>query len=97
MRVSILIGEGSDMSQQSLYALIGLGAFFLLLGIGAIIWGRREEKGYYNSLAGRPDTREFLEHWPPRPQFGALKIGGWIAIPLGILMLIAAGILALVT
>ena len=71
--------------------LMGVGGLFIILGLAAIIWGKREEKSYYNSLSARPDLREFVEHWPQRPQPGALKIGGWIAITIGLLML-AAGV-----
>lgn len=71
--------------------LMGLGGLFSLLGLGAIFWGKREEKGYYNSLSGRPDAREFMEHWPERPESGALKIGGWIAIAIGLIMLVMGG------
>ena len=75
------------MPQNDWLVLMIMGGSFILLGLGAFIWGKKEEKGYYNSLSGRRDTREFLEHWPPHPQFGALKIGGWIAIALGVLMM----------
>ena len=75
------------MPQNDWFVLMGIGGLFLLLGIGAVIWGRREEKSYYDSLSGHTDTREFLEHWPQRPQFGALKIGGRIAIAIGMAMI----------
>lgn len=71
--------------------LIGMGGLFILLGLAAIIWGRSEEKSYYDSLSSRTDVREFLEHWPQRPQFGALKIGGWIAEAIGVLMAVLGG------
>ncbi len=77
--------------------LMVVGGLFIIIGVAAIIWGKREEKGYYNALAKRPgDTREFMEHWPPRPQPGALKIGGWIALAIGVAMLITGGLLYLV-
>ncbi len=79
------------MPQQDCFVLIGMGALFILLGLAAIIWGRSEEKSYYDSLSSRADAREFLEHWPQRPQFGALKIGGWIAIAIGVLMAVLGG------
>ena len=84
------------MPQPDCFVLMGMGGLFVILGLAAIIWGRSEEKGYYDSLTTRPDTREFLEHWPQRPQFGALKIGGWIAIPIGLLMIIIGGVFWLV-
>jgi len=79
------------MPQHDYFVLIGMGALFILLGLAAIIWGRSEEKSYYDSLSSRTDAREFLEHWPQRPQFGALKIGGWIAGAIGVLMAVLGG------
>ena len=80
------------MPQWNYIILMGMGGLFILLGVAAIIWGRREEKSYYDSLAARPaDVREFLEHSPERPEPGALKIGGWIAIAVGLLMIAMGG------
>ncbi len=79
------------MPQHDWFVLMGMGGLFILLGLGATIWGRREEKSYYNSLSSRTDTREFLEHWPQRPQFGALKIGGRIAMAIGVLIIVMGG------
>lgn len=70
-----------------------MGGAFILLGIILIIWGKGEEKSYYNALATRHDAREFLEHEPERPEPGGLKIGGWIAIAVGLLMAAIAIIL----
>lgn len=86
------------MPPQDIFILMGVGALFLVLGLATVIWGKREEKGYYNALSSRPgDTREFMEHWPPRPQPGALKAGGWIAIAIGVVMLITGGVLWLLS
>jgi len=79
------------MPQHDCFVLMGMGGLFILLGLGAIIWGRREERSYYDSLSTRTDVREFLEHLPEHPQFGALKIGGWIAIAIGVLMIAMGG------
>ena len=73
------------------FILMGMGGLFILLGLAAIIWGKTEEKSYYDSLSTRPDVREFLEHRPQHPQLGALKIGGWIAVTVGLLMLAMGG------
>jgi hypothetical protein len=81
------------MPQHDLFVLMGMGGLFILLGLAAIIWGRSEEKSYYNSISTRFDVREFLERWPHWPQFGALKIGGRIAIAIGVLMLVTGGAL----
>jgi len=74
---------------------MGIGGLFIILGLGAILWGKTEEKRYYNSLSSRPDSREFMEGWPKRPQFGSLQIGGWIAIVMGLLMVIIGGAFSL--
>ncbi len=77
------------MPQGDYFILMGLGGVFLLLGIGAYIWGSREQKSYDDSLATRTDDlREFMEHWPPRPQPGALKVGGKIAVIISLLLII---------
>lgn len=77
------------MLYQGFFILMGVGGLFLILGLATVLWGEREEKSYYNSISTRPgDTREFLEHWPQRSQPSALKIGGWIAIAIGVVMLV---------
>ncbi len=73
------------------FILIGMGVLFILLALAAFLWGRREEKSYYNSISTRSDVREFLEHEPERPEPGALKIGGWIALAIGLLMIALGG------
>ena len=81
------------MPMEDYFILMAMGGFFILLGLIGIIWGRREGESYYDSLSIRHDVREYLEHSPERPQPGALKIGGWIFITLGILMLAGGGAL----
>ena len=79
------------MPERDLLILIGMGGLFVILGIGAIFWGKGEERSYYSAMSTRSDAREFLEHEPERPEPGALKIGGWIAIGIGLLMLAMGG------
>jgi hypothetical protein len=75
------------MSQGDWYILLIVGGVFVILGIAAVIWGIREEKKIFEELSKMPDLREFsLEHIEPQP--GALKIGGWIASGLGLIMII---------
>ncbi|MBN1693170.1 MAG: hypothetical protein JW845_06410 [Dehalococcoidales bacterium] len=80
------------MSQGDWYILLIVGGVFIVLGIGAVIWGIREEKKIFEELSKMPDLREFsMEHIEPQP--GALKIGGWIASGLGLIMIIVGIIL----
>jgi len=74
------------------FILMSMGGLFVILGIASFFWGKREEKGYYNTVSTRSDVREFLEHEPEHPEPGALKIGGWIAITIGLLMVVMGGV-----
>ena len=72
--------------------LMSAGGLFIILGIVGVFWGKNEEKRYYDSISARGDVREYLEHSPERPEPGALKIGGWIAITIGLIMLVMGGV-----
>lgn len=85
------------MSGGEYFILMIVGGVFLLLGVGAYFWGSREQKGYDDSLATRTDDlREFVAHWPPRPQLGAMKVGGKIAIIISLLLLVTGVIFWLI-
>ena len=81
------------MPQGDGFILMGVGGGFIVIGLLAIIWGRHEDKSYFDSLTARRDLREFMAHWPVRPQPGALKMGGWIALAVG-LILLAVGVVS---
>ncbi|MFU8796484.1 MAG: hypothetical protein ACNA7X_04240 [Dehalococcoidia bacterium] len=75
-------------------AILGMGAFFLLLGVILIIWNRREKARYYDSiLLTRRDIKESWTRDPERPWLGAWQIGGKISLVLGVVLLIIAGVL----
>ncbi len=76
------------MSQGDVSLLLVAGGVFILLGIGIILLDRAEKKGYFSSISHHVDTREYLEAWPERPEFGALKLGGWISIIIGIALIV---------
>ena len=76
------------MPQTDLVILMVMGGLFILLGLGVIFWDRSEQKSYYSAISSRADVREYMEHSPKRPEFGALKIGGVIAISVGLVLLI---------
>ncbi len=75
------------LEKQWLVAMI-LGVVLILLGVGSLFWGRAEERSYFNVIIHRHDVREYLEHIPFRPEPDALKIGGWISISVGLLVII---------
>jgi hypothetical protein len=76
------------MPQGDWYILLIVGGVFVILGILAIIWGMREEKKVFDALSQKPDLREFTLKHIESPQPGALKIGGWIAVGVGVILIV---------
>jgi hypothetical protein len=74
------------------YIMMGIGGLFLLLGIMAFLWARSEERGLNYDLSQRPDLREFITRWPIRVEPGALRVGGWILMIIGVVLIILGGI-----
>ena len=75
------------MPRSDWWVYVLLGGVFILLGIAGMVWSRREEERYDRALARRPDVREYLDHWPPRVEPGARRIGGWVAIAVGVVLI----------
>jgi len=74
--------------------ILGLGGFFVLLGIIFILWNRREKNKYYNSiLLTRRDIKETITREHERFWLHAWQIGGRISLIVGIVLLIIGGIL----
>ncbi len=81
------------MSSGETIILMAVGGGFILLGIILILWGRYEEKRLFDALAEKRDLREFSMKHVESPQPGALRIGGWISVALGALLLLIGIIL----
>jgi hypothetical protein len=82
------------MSQVSYQIILGMGGFFILLGIIFILWNKREKKRYYNSiLLTRRDIKETITHEHERFWLHAWQIGGRISLIVGIALLTIGGIL----
>jgi hypothetical protein len=82
------------MSQVSYQVILGMGGFFVLLGIIFILWNKKEKKRYYNSiLLTRRDIKETITHEHERFWLHAWQIGGRISLIIGIVLLIIGGIL----
>ncbi|HUT67248.1 MAG TPA: hypothetical protein VMW86_01685 [Dehalococcoidales bacterium] len=77
------------MPQGDWFILMIVGGVFIVLGVVGLIWGWYEEKRLFEALAQQHDLREFSLKHVESPQPGALKMGGWIAIALGVLVLVA--------
>jgi uncharacterized iron-regulated membrane protein len=84
------------MSLASCQAILGMGIFFIVLGLGFIVWDRREKRAYYDSLLDRKDLREFIERQPQRSWMNAWRTGGRISLMLGLLLGIAGAALWLI-
>ena len=82
------------MSGASYQIILGMGGFFVLLGIIFILGNRREKKKYYNGiLLTQRDIKETITHEHERFWLQAWQIGGWISLIVGIVLLIIGGIL----
>jgi len=75
--------------------LLIIGGCFLVIGIVFYFWGQYEENRYFDTILHRNDVREFLEHLPFRPEPGALRTGGIIALILAALSLVTGLVLFL--
>jgi len=80
------------MLNEDWFILLVMGGFFFLVGLATLFRGRADEKHYFNSISRHTDVREYLVHWPHRPVPGALKTGGWIAIAIGLLLLVLGAV-----
>jgi hypothetical protein len=82
------------MVEGSYQVILGLGGFFVLLGIIFMLGNRREKKKYYNSiLLTQRDIKETITHEHERFWLQAWQIGGKISLIVGIVLLIIGGIL----
>jgi len=76
------------MANIEIYIVMGMGILFVFLGLLAMLWASREEKGYYNALSRRRDLREFLTRLPARVEPAALWTGGRILIMVGLVLIV---------
>jgi hypothetical protein len=74
--------------------ILGLGGFFVLLGIIFILWNRREKNKYYNNiLLTQRDIKEIITREHERFWLLAWQTGGRVSLIVGIVLLIIGGIL----
>ena len=82
------------MAEGSYQVALILGGLFVLLGIIFVFWNRREKAKYYNSiLLTRRDIKETITREHERFWLHAWRIGGWISLIIGVVLLIIGGIL----
>ncbi|MBE0415332.1 MAG: hypothetical protein IBX36_02160 [Dehalococcoidia bacterium] len=77
------------------YIVMGMGGIFAFLALVTFLWARGEEKSINNALLRRRDLREFFTRWPERIEPGALRVGGWILLSVGVVLIIIGGVLLL--
>jgi 4-amino-4-deoxy-L-arabinose transferase-like glycosyltransferase len=82
------------MLEGSYQVILVLGGLFVLLGVIFVLLNRREKNKYYNSiLLTQRDIKETITHEHERFWLQAWKIGGWISLIVGIVLLIIGVIL----
>jgi hypothetical protein len=76
------------IDMEEFWVLIIIGAVFLLIGIGILILSRREDKEYTDAISSHVDVRRYIEHTSDSHQSFGLKVGGIIAVVIGLILLI---------
>jgi len=76
------------MLHHDCFIMMGMGGLFVILGIVSVVMGKRGEK-HYDTSAGM-DVREFMESGVEAGS-ESLKVGGWIAIAVGLLLIVMGG------
>jgi hypothetical protein len=76
------------VTYHDLYVMIIIGGVFVVLGIFAFLWSKREEGAWWSTISNSVDVREFIDHSPGRPEPNALRIGGKICIAVGVVLLL---------
>ena len=77
------------------YIIIGIGVFFIILGLIVTLWARGKARGYGDILSRREELRSFLGYWPESIDPGALKTGGLLFVVVGVAMMILGAVLLL--
>lgn len=83
------------MTATDSYIIMGMGAFFIILGFSVMLWARGKAKGYGDILSRREELRSFLGYWPEFIDPGALRVGGLMFAAVGVALLILGGVLLL--
>ncbi len=76
------------MTFASWQAILGMGLFFVLLGIVSVLWSRREQTRYYDSISTRRDVKEFMTREPHLSWLSAWLIGGVLCLVIGVVLII---------
>ena len=74
-------------------AVLYMGMFFILLGILSVLWNRREQIRYYDSISNKRDVKEFLTREPAHLWLSAWRIGGKLSLIIGIVLVIVGFII----
>lgn len=80
------------MATTDALILIGVGCFFILLGIISLLWASREESRMKTDLSRRTDLRDFINGWPMRVGPGSVRMGGLTFMIIGTAALLLGAI-----
>ena len=71
-------------------AILGMGLFFVLLGIVSVLWSRREQTQYYDSISTGRDVKEFITREPHRLWLSAWLIGGILCLVIATVLIVVS-------
>jgi len=81
------------MLHRDFFIMMAMGGVFLVLGIASFVRGKSSEKHHYEPSPGT-DAKGYLES-DVEPRSESFKVGGWISIAVGLLLLVMGGVLLL--
>ena len=70
--------------------LFGMGGFFTVVGLVLVVTGRSGEVNYIQRLSRRPDLRKYVQR-QSLTMYEAWKVGGWVTLAVGLVMLAVGG------
>ena len=79
------------MTYPGTFIMMVMGGAFIGVGIGVLILERKKRKNYYDGLVTSYDLREFIEHTPDNPEHSSMRVGGWVTLAVGIVLLSIGG------
>jgi len=79
------------MAYPGTFIMMVMGGAFVGVGIGVLILERKKRRRYYDGLVTSYDLREFIEQTPDNPDYSSMRIGGWVTLVVGIVLLSIGG------
>ena len=78
-----------------LIPMLVMGSVFLAGGVIALVTWTRAASHYEGSLGRTTDLEDFLGEWSERPWLQAWRVGGWLGVAVGLVLIVISLVLGL--